>query len=89
LAWTIELSAQATRQLGHLDKTIARLIRRFLNERLATAEDPRSLGIPLQGVEWQGYWRFRVGDHRIVCDIQNAKLVILALEIGHRSTIYR
>ena len=89
MAWTIEFSQQATRQLERLDKPVAKRIWRFLTDRLATADDPRALGKPLQGVEWRGYWRLRVGDYRLVAEIRDGKLTIVVVEIGHRSDIYR
>lgn len=52
-------------------------------------DDPRRLGRPLKGSEFNEYWRFRVGDYRILCDIREAELVILALAVGHRKEIYR
>lgn len=60
-----------------------------MQERVANLENPRSLGQALQGSEFGHYWRYRVGDYRIVCDIQDKKIVVLVLRIGHRREVYR
>jgi mRNA interferase RelE/StbE len=89
LAWTIELRASAEKQLGRLAKRDAARIISFLEERLATRENPRELGDALKGHALGGYWRYRVGDYRIICDIQDQRLVVLVIEIGHRREVYR
>lgn len=89
MAWTIRLADTARKQLAKLDPQIARRISKFLRVRLATADDPRSLGYALKGEELGDYWRYRVGDYRILCEIRDAELVILALAVGHRREIYR
>ena len=61
----------------------------FLEERLATHENPRELGDALKGHALGGYWRYRVGDYRVICDIQDRRLVVLVIDIGHRSKVYR
>jgi mRNA interferase RelE/StbE len=85
LAWTIDFSDDAADQLRRLDKPVARRIRKYLFERVATAENPRVLATALQG----GYWRFRVGDYRLICDIRDTTLVVMVLELGHRREVYR
>jgi mRNA interferase RelE/StbE len=71
-----------------LDPQVARRIIDFMEDRIATLEDPRSTGAALIGVP-EKIWRYRVGDYRILCDIQDNKLVVLVVEIGHRSSVYR
>jgi len=88
LAWKIEVEESARRALEKLDRQTARRITRFLHERVAPAEDPRSLGKPLRG-RLANFWRYRVGDHRIVCDIHDDVLRVLVLQIGHRKDVYR
>jgi mRNA interferase RelE/StbE len=88
LAWTIEFAAPAFRQLAQLDKTVARRIRKFLQERLAPLENPRTIGEALQG-ELGKFWRYRVGDYRLIVDIVDDRLVILVIRIGHRREVYR
>jgi mRNA interferase RelE/StbE len=88
LAWTIEYARTAREQLRKLDKTIARRIADYLDNRIAALENPRDAGKALTG-KLQGCWRYRVGDYRIVCSIEDGRLVVLVLEIGHRREIYR
>jgi mRNA interferase RelE/StbE len=89
LAWTIEIDEHALRQLRGLGKVEARRIRDYLRDRIAPLNDPRSHGKALKGSKLGSLWRYRVGDYRIVCDLQNAKLVVLVVGIGHRSDVYR
>ena len=60
-----------------------------MNERIASQEDPRSKGKPLTGPLLGAYWRYRVGDCRVICDLQDSVLCILVIEIGSRKEIYR
>jgi mRNA interferase RelE/StbE len=89
LIWRIDLSASAVKQLRKLDKSEARRITTFLRQRISTLDDPRILGKPLTGPQLGEFWRYRVGDYRIICDIQDDVLVILVIEIGNRRDIYR
>lgn len=89
MAWTIRLTDTARKQLAKLDPQIAQRVSKFLRVRLADAQDPRSLGRALRGKEHGEYWRYRVGDYRILCEIRDAELVILTLAVGHRREIYR
>jgi mRNA interferase RelE/StbE len=89
LAWTVRFTDTARRQIAKLDPQIARRVLKFLSTRLAAADNPRSLGHALKGEELGEYWRYRVGDYRILCDIRDAELVILTLCVGHRREIYR
>ena len=88
MAWTIELHERAARALRKLDRQTSERIVRFLAERIASSNDPRALGEALAG-PLRGYWRYRVGDYRIVCDIQDSKITVLVLDIGNRREIYR
>ncbi|MGA7884322.1 MAG: type II toxin-antitoxin system RelE/ParE family toxin [Acidobacteriaceae bacterium] len=72
-----------------MDAQIARRITAFLRERVASLDNPRSLGQALQGSELGHLWRYRVGDFRIVCEIQDAKLIVLVVHVGHRREVYR
>ena len=89
MAWRIELTATAARQLAKLDKGEARRITAFLRHRVAALEDPRSVGKALTGPQLGTYWRYRVGDYRLVCDIQDGTLCVLVIEVGHRREVYR
>lgn len=89
MAWTIELISTAIRQLAKLDKAVARRIRRFLQQRIAPIENPRILGQKLHGKTLGEFWKYRVGDYRIVAKIEDDRLVLLVIQIGHRSEINR
>jgi mRNA interferase RelE/StbE len=89
LTWRIDLTASAVKQLSKLDKSEARRITTFLRERIGSLDDPRSLGKPLTGPQLGEFWRYRVGDYRIICNIQDGALVVLVIEIGNRRDIYR
>ena len=88
MAWSIEISTRAEKQLSKLDKPIARRITRFLRERVAALDDPRSVGEALRGSQLGDYWKYRVGDYRIVADIQDSKLCVVAVHIGNRKDVY-
>ena len=89
MVWRIELTDTAVRQLGKLDRQDARRLTAFLRERLADREDPRDLGKALAGPTMGTYWRYRVGDYRLVCDIDDRAVRILVIELGNRKDIYR
>lgn len=89
MAWTIDYTETATRQLRKLDRQAARRIVDFLDARIAGQENPRSTGKALTGPLLGSFWRYRVGDCRIICDIQDGALLILVVEIGNRREVYR
>jgi mRNA interferase RelE/StbE len=88
LAWTIEYAETAKKQLRKLDKVSARRIVDFMDERVAPSDDPRELGKALKGSLGE-LWRYRVGDYRILCDIQDGLLTVLVLQIGNRREVYQ
>ena len=88
MAWTIEYAETAKKQLRQLDKVAARRIVDFMDERVAPSEDPRALGRALKG-SFGDLWRYRVGDYRVLCDIQDGVLTVLVLRIGNRREVYR
>ena len=88
MAWTIEYTETAIKQLRKLDKHVRRRILDVMDERIATLEQPRSTGKALTGPLGE-LWRYRIGDYRVVCDIQDEAICILVLEVGHRRDIYR
>ena len=88
MAWTIEYAETAKKQLRKLDKPAARRIVDFLDERVAPSDDPRELGKALQG-SLGSLWRYRVGDYRVLCDIQDGVLTVLVLQVGNRREVYR
>ena len=89
MAWTVEFETRAEKQLAKLDRTAANRIAVFLRKLASTHDNPRELGTALKGELRGAYWRYRVGDYRIICDIQDARVVVLVIEIGHRSSVYR
>ncbi len=88
MAWTIEYAETAKKQLRKLDKAIARRIAGFMDERIALGDNPRRLGKALKG-PLGDLWCYRVGDFRILCDIQEGMLTVLVLQIGNRREVYR
>jgi mRNA interferase RelE/StbE len=89
MAWKIEFSPAADRELSKLDAQHARRILKFLHERLARLDDPRGVGKALQGSLLGEFWKYRVGDYRLICKIEDDRVVVLVLRIGHRKEIYR
>ena len=89
MAWTIELSTQAQKNLDQLDPQIARRILAFLNERVSRLDDPRSIGESLRGSRWGEFWKYRVGDYRVITRIEDKILKILVVRIGNRREVYR
>jgi mRNA interferase RelE/StbE len=87
LAWSIEFDPGAFKELEKLDKEIQRRVLRYLRERLQSSEDPYQIGKPLRG-EKAGFWRYRIGAHRLVCLIDKEQLKIRVMRIGHRKDVY-
>jgi len=88
LAWTVEVSDVAERKLRKLDRQMQERILDWLDDRLEGCKNPRHFGEPLKG-DLAGLWRYRIGHYRVLCEIQENRLVVLALNIGHRREIYR
>ena len=88
MAWRIDLTETATKQLSKLDKVEAKRITTFLRQRLAALDNPRSTGKALTG-PLGDLWCYRVGDHRIICEIQDGILCVLVVKIGNRRDVYR
>jgi mRNA interferase RelE/StbE len=86
--WRIEITRTAEKQIIKLARPAQKAIQRFLRERLSVCDDPRQWGKALHG-EKRGLWRYRVGDYRLICDIQDERITILLLEVGHRKNVYR
>lgn len=89
MAWTIEYAQSLRKPMERMDPMVRRRIRAFLSERVALLDDPRQLGGPLQGAHFAGLWRYRVGDYRILVDIQDQAVTVLVVGIGHRGEVYR
>jgi mRNA interferase RelE/StbE len=86
LAWKIEFDPRARAEFSSLDKTIQRRIVKFLDR---LKDNPRRHGAALRGETLGNYWKYRVGDYRLIADIRDSKLVVLIVAIGHRSDVYR
>ncbi|RZI60018.1 MAG: type II toxin-antitoxin system RelE/ParE family toxin [Pseudomonas sp.] len=89
MVWRIELADTARKELAKLDKPVVLRIRAFLRERLAELDDPRSIGDALKGSELGMYWKYRVGDYRIVAKIEDQIVRVLILKIGNRREVYK
>lgn len=89
MAWRIEFAHSAERELAKLDPHTTTRILRFLRDRVAPLDNPRALAKPLKGSGSDTYWRFRVGDHRIVALIEDASVSILVVRVAHRREVYR
>ncbi len=89
MAWKIELSTLALKNMDQLDPQIARRILAFLYERVAPLDDPRSMGEALKGVRLGEFWKYRVGDYRIISSIEDGALKILVVRIGNRREVCR
>lgn len=86
--WAVEFVPAAVRDLKRLDRAAAARILATLESRIASLPDPRTLGSPLKG-DHDGYWRWRVGDYRIVARIEDERITILVVRIAHRRQVYR
>lgn len=86
--WKIEFDADVAKDLNKLGHTASKRIIKFLKERIMPIEDPRALGKPLSG-DLSGLWRYRVGDYRIIAQIEDHCFVILVVHIGHRKNVYK
>lgn len=89
MTWTIRFAESAAKQLRKLDRQTATRILSFLHERVAKLDDPRAIGEALHGKDFGDYWKYRVGDYRIIADIDDGVVTITVVRIGNRREIYR
>jgi mRNA interferase RelE/StbE len=89
LVWAIEFDEAAKKELVKLDRQVARRLLDFLKQRVISLKDPRSVGQALKGSKLGEFWKYRVGDFRIIANIQDQKMIILILRVGNRGEIYR
>jgi mRNA interferase RelE/StbE len=87
LTWTVEFDDAAAKELRKLDRQAQSDILRYFRERIATDEDPRRFGKPLSG-DLAGLWRYRVRDYRMICNIEDDKLIVLVVRVAHRKDVY-
>ncbi len=89
MVWKVEIDRAAERDLDKIDPQIARRILVFLHDRVAKLDDPRSIGEALKGSKLGEFWKYRVGDYRIIGSIEDGALRILVVKIGNRREVYR
>jgi len=89
LAWQIEFDESAKKELAKLDRQVASRLVEFLKNRVLNQRDPRSVGQALRGSTLGEFWKYRVGDFRIIASIQDDRMIVLVLRLGNRSDIYR
>ena len=89
MAWRVEYSKEAEIEIAKLHRPIAQRIIQFMGSRVAKLENPRSIGQALAGSTLGDYWKYRVGDYRIIADIQDAKLIVMVVRVGNRREVYR
>ncbi|MEJ7795117.1 MAG: type II toxin-antitoxin system RelE/ParE family toxin [Nocardioides sp.] len=86
MSFAVEWTRRSRKELSNLDPQVARTLVHFMAERVHGCDDPRSLGKTLRESD---LWRYRVGDYRILCLIEDDRLLVLVVELGHRRQVYR
>ena len=89
MAWQIEFDQSAKKELAKLDRQVASRLVEFLKNRVLNQRDPRSVGQALRGSTLGEFWKYRVGDFRIIASIQDERMIVLVLRVGNRSDVYR
>jgi mRNA interferase RelE/StbE len=89
MVWTIEFERSAERELDKLGPDAARRILRFLRDRVALLDDPRAIGEALKGSRFGEFWKYRVGEYRIIVDIDDGAVRVLVVRVGNRKDVYR
>ena len=89
MAWTVEFLPAAERELRKIDRGVRERLLVFLRDRVQGSDDPRRHGEPLRGPEVGKYWKYRVGDYRIICAIHDDRVAVVIVRIGHRREVYR
>lgn len=88
MTWKVEFDDRALKELRKLDLQVQRQILRFLRQRVATPDNPKRFGKPLSG-DRLGLWRYRIGSYRLICRIEENRIVVLVLGVGHRKDVHR
>lgn len=88
MTWKVEIDPLAVKELDRLDPQYAKRILNYLFEHIATDEDPRRFGAPLRS-NLAGLWKYRIGNFRVICEIQDEVLLVLVVRVGHRREVYR
>ena len=89
MVWKIELVKSAEKDLKKIGPEAARRVTSFLRERISVLNDPRTIGEPLHGPDLNRFWKYRLGNYRIIADIRDKEVVILIVRIDHRRQVYR
>ena len=89
MVWIIKYTESSSKQLKKLDKQTALRVLDYMDERVAVLADPRSLGKNLKGPKVGEYWRYKVGDIRVICNIVDGQMAVLVIEIGNHRGVYR
>ena len=89
MKWKLKYSKKADKQLGKLDKSVSKIITQWLLKNIHNCDDPRRHGKMLTGGDLAGQWRYEIGDYRVLCEIQDKNIIVLALNVGHRSKVYK
>lgn len=87
MTWAVEFDEAAAKELRKLDRQMQREILNYFRQRIATDEDPRRFGKPLSR-DLVGLWRYRVRDYRMICNIEDDKLIVLVVRVSHRKDVY-
>ena len=87
MTYKVVFTNRAKKQLKKMDKTIVALIIGWIEKNLEGCTNPRQYGKSLVGNK-SGQWRYRIGDYRLICEIEDSKITIIVLEVGHRKNIY-
>ena len=90
MAWQIVIDAAAQKDFAKLDKSVEKRIRKYLEEEvIGKYDNPRAVGGVLHGKHYGEYWKYRIGDFRVVAKIEDEKLIIIVVKVAHRSKVYR
>ena len=89
MVWKVEIDPAAERELKKLDAQVTCRLLKFLFERVSRLDDPRSIGQALQGSRLGNLWKYRIGDYRVIVNIEDDTLTILVVRVGHRREVYR
>jgi mRNA interferase RelE/StbE len=89
MAWNVELSDKVKKTLKELDAPVRKRILNFLNDHIRTAANPRAIGEALHGSELGTFWKYHVGDYRLICQIEDQTITVTVIKIGHRREVYR
>ena len=88
MGWTIRYLKSARKEAQKIDPQARERIREYVEQRVAKLDYPWQLGEPLKG-QWASFWRYRVGDYRVICELRDQELVILVVRLGHQKDVYR